>query len=44
VSDVLTGGITDGLAVAGLLAAAAGPDAALARIRPADAPWPGSAP
>jgi 8-oxo-dGTP pyrophosphatase MutT (NUDIX family) len=43
VSDVLTGGITNGLAVAGLLAAAAGPDAAPARIRPADAPWPGSA-
>jgi hypothetical protein len=43
VSDVLTGGITNGLAVAGLLAAAAGPDAAPARIRLADAPWPGSA-
>ena len=43
VSEVLTGRITNGLAVAGLLAAAAGADAALARIRPADAPWPGTA-
>jgi ADP-ribose pyrophosphatase len=43
VREVLTGGITNGLAVAGLLAAAAGADAAPARIRPADAPWPGSA-
>ena len=42
-SDVLTGGITNGLAVAGLLAAAAGADAAPAQIRSADAPWPGSA-
>ena len=43
VREVLTGGITNGLAVAGLLAAAAGPDAAPARLRPAGAPWPGSA-
>jgi len=43
VREVLTGGITNGLAVAGLLAAAAGADAAPARIRSADAPWPGSA-
>ncbi len=43
VSDVLTGGITNGLAVAGLLAAAAAPGAARAQVRPADAPWPGSA-
>lgn len=43
VSEVLTGRITNGLAVAGLLAAAASTDAALARTRPADAPWPGSA-
>jgi hypothetical protein len=43
VSEVLTGRITNGLAVAGLLAAAAGTDAAPARTRPADAPWPGSA-
>jgi ADP-ribose pyrophosphatase len=40
VSEVLTGRITNGLAVAGLLAAA---DAAPAWIRPADAPWPGPA-
>jgi ADP-ribose pyrophosphatase len=43
VGDVLAGRITNGLAVAGLLAASAGTDAALAQIRPADAPWPGSA-
>jgi len=43
VSEVLTGRITNGLAVAGLLAAAAGTDAAPAWIRPADAPWPGPA-
>ncbi len=43
VAEVLTGGITNGLAVAGLLAAAAGIDVALARTRPADVPWPGSA-
>jgi len=43
VSEVLAGRITNGLAVAGLLAAAVGADAAPARIRPADAPWPGSA-
>jgi ADP-ribose pyrophosphatase len=43
VSDVLTGGITNGLAVAGLLAATAGADAARPQIRPADAPWPESA-
>jgi 8-oxo-dGDP phosphatase len=42
VSEVLAGQITNGLAVAGLLAAAAGTGAALARTRPADAPWPGS--
>jgi hypothetical protein len=42
VSEVLTGRITNGLAVAGLLAAAVGTDAAApAWIRPADAPWPG---
>jgi 8-oxo-dGTP pyrophosphatase MutT (NUDIX family) len=41
--EVLTGRITNGLAVAGLLAAAAARDDALARIRPADAPWPGPA-
>jgi ADP-ribose pyrophosphatase len=38
VSEVLTGRITNGLAVAGLLAAAAGTDAAPVWIRPADAP------
>jgi hypothetical protein len=38
VSEVLTGRITNCLAVAGLLAAAAGTDAATAWIRPADAP------
>lgn len=43
VGEVLTGRITNGLAVAGLLAAAAGADAVPARIRPADAPWPGPA-
>ena len=43
VSEVLTGGITNGLTVAGLLAAAAGKDAGPDWIRPADAPWPGSA-
>jgi ADP-ribose pyrophosphatase len=43
VSEVLTLRITNGLAVAGLLAAAAGTDAAPAWIRPADAPWPGPA-
>jgi ADP-ribose pyrophosphatase len=43
VSEVLAGRITNDLAVAGLLAAAAGADAAPARTRPADAPWPGSA-
>jgi ADP-ribose pyrophosphatase len=43
VSEVLTGGITNGLAVAGLLAAAAGTVAVPARTRPADVPWPGSA-
>ena len=42
VSEVLTGRITNGLAVAGLLAAAAGIDAVPARPRPADAPWPES--
>lgn len=42
VREVLTGRITNGLAVAGLLAAAAGTDATPARTRPADAPWPGS--
>jgi 8-oxo-dGTP pyrophosphatase MutT (NUDIX family) len=41
VSEVLTGRITNGLAVAGLLAAAAGID--VDRTRPADVPWPGSA-
>jgi len=43
VSEVLAGRITNGLAVAGLLAAAAGPDAGPDRTRPADAPWPESA-
>jgi 8-oxo-dGTP pyrophosphatase MutT (NUDIX family) len=42
VSEVLTGRITNGLAVAGLLATAAGIDAVPARPRPADAPWPES--
>jgi ADP-ribose pyrophosphatase len=42
VNEVLTGRITNGLAVAGLLATAAGSDAAPARTRPADAPWPES--
>jgi 8-oxo-dGDP phosphatase len=41
VSEVLAGRITNGLAVAGLLAAAAGLDAD--QTRPADVPWPGSA-
>jgi 8-oxo-dGDP phosphatase len=40
VSEVLTGRITNGLAVAGLLAAAAATDDA--PPRPADAPWPQS--
>ncbi len=43
VSEVLTGRITNGLAVAGLLAAAAGTDGALAGTRQADTPWPGPA-
>ncbi len=43
VSEVLTGRITNGLAVAGLLAAAAGIDIALVPPHPADVPWPGSA-
>ncbi len=42
VSEVLTGRITNGLAVAGLLAAAAGTDATPVRTWSADAPWPGS--
>ena len=41
VSEVLTGSITNGLAVAGLLAAAAATEDTSARPRPADAPWPG---
>jgi ABC-type transporter Mla MlaB component len=43
VSEVLTGRITNGLAIAGLLAAAAGTDDALTDTRPADTPWPGPA-
>ena len=42
VSEVLTGRITNGLAVAGLLAAAAATEDTSARPRPADAPWPES--
>jgi 8-oxo-dGDP phosphatase len=42
VSEVFTGRITNGLAVAGLLAAAAAAEDTSARPRPADAPWPGS--
>ena len=41
VNEVLTGRITNGLAVAGLLAAAAATEDTPARPRPADAPWPG---
>ena len=43
VSEVLTGRITNGLAVAGLLAAAAGAGDVMAGTRPADTPWPGPA-
>ncbi len=42
VSEVFTGRITNGLAVAGLLAAAAAAGDTSAWPRPADAPWPGS--
>jgi 8-oxo-dGTP pyrophosphatase MutT (NUDIX family) len=43
VREVLTGRITNGLAVAGLLAAAAGAGDVMAGTRPADTPWPGPA-
>ena len=43
VSEVLTGRLTNGLTVAGLLAAAAGVDVAPGPARPADVPWPETA-